>query len=398
MSRHIPVCGDDGANGASKTPSSHEELGPILWAVSWALQGVFALAHSRPDVTVISGLDSHHVSGYPSNYTPPADFSKMMSDTQYPIYLDPMAYNPLLDLHGSNPGIQSFATAIGLRDTDLFGTCMVLFLSIVAGVALISLLLWTAHAFVEYLSPNRKTRPVTYSKRHSSQMSSLHNGLPTKEGSEGSGVVGLDIEGLGVTESRAHISSPSRFRKVWFRFRPKGEAGAFHAAAMYGNLLRLILMFHLPITAFSMYQLTLSRASIVSRVFAALSFVFISVLIPAFIMWKIYKTASGKLYDATRTLLSLGTMYNVYIEGKQMFRVFPLLASLVEGVVIGAGQSSGLAQAVVLIVVELVMLVLAAFWYPWGEGASMGAPNAFLGIVRVISVVLMMLLSEQVSA
>jgi len=133
-------------------------------------------------------------------------------------------------------------------------------------------------------------------------------------------------------------------------------------------------------------------------VFAALVFAFISILIPIGILLKVYRTPSGKLYDATRTLLSLGPMYNVYVEEKQMFRVFPLAGSLITGVVVGAGQKSGLAQTLVLVLVELAMLLLPAIWYPWGEGASMGAPGAFLGVIRVASVVLVMLISPTVSS
>ena len=80
-----------------------------------------------------------------------------------------------------------------------------------------------------------------------------------------------------------------------------------------------------------------------------------------------------------------------------MFRVFPITAMLCTGIVVGAGQRSGIVQAVILVLVELVMLIIPAVWYPWGEGASMGAPSAFLGVVRVASAVMVMLLSPTVS-
>jgi hypothetical protein len=159
----------------------------------------------------------------------------------------------------------------------------------------------------------------------------------------------------------------------------------------------LILIFHLPVTVFSIYQLVLGpRASIVSRVFAALAFVFISVLIPAGVMFKIKRTPSGKLYDATRTLLALGPMYNIYLEEKQMFRAVPLGASLAMGIVVGAGQGSGLAQAIILVLLELATLIAPAVWFPWDIGASMGAPHTFIAAIRTISMVLVMLLSPQV--
>lgn len=315
---------------------------------------------------------------YPTNGTLPSGFSNLFADSSFPLYLPTNTFNPLLDLHGANVGLQSFAAMVGLRPQDLFGTCLSLFVILAGVIAVISLFFWLIHSLVEFFSAD----PKSTNKRNSYTSSPM---------ASRASLGGKEYEGV-----RAEQKERSRFRKTWYRFRPKGEAGAFHAAALYGNLLRLILIFHLPVTTFSIYQLCLHRASIVSKVFAALSFVFISIAIPASVLWKISRTPSGKLYDATRTLLALGPMYNVYVEDKQMFRVFPLSASLVTGVVVGAGQGSGLAQAIVLVLVELAMLIIPAIWYPWGEGASMGAPHTFLGIIRVTSALLVLILSPPV--
>ena len=326
-----------------------------------------------------------------------------MTNPAYPLYLDSASFNPLINLHSSSNGMQSWATAVGLREQDLFGTCLVIFLLLAAGVAILSVLLWCIHALFEYSSSER-LRSVSGPGPSRSSFGST----PSLGGKEAlrpnGGSYSNDFSRDSTLPTQAPLmpkrgAVPSRIRRTWLRFRPKGEAGAFHAAALYGNLLRLVIMFHLPITIFSTHQLVLgSRASIVSRVFAALSLAFISILIPAGVMLKISRTPSGKLYDATRTLLSLGPMYNVYVQEKQMFRAFPVIASLITGVVIGAGQGSGIVQAVILVVVELAILIIPAVWYPWGEGASMGAPCTFLGIVRVASMVLVMILSPTVSA
>ncbi|WVR07175.1 hypothetical protein IAU60_004216 [Kwoniella sp. DSM 27419] len=363
-----------------------------------------AWSHLIWNATLVQGANSasDRIDTYPTNNTTPASFSSQMNDAQYPLYLDADSYNPVLDLHSSSPGMQSFATAVGLRPQDMFGTCLVIFLVIAAAVFLMSVVVWAIHGLTEYFA-------VAGVKQHgspSAKRSSLHSSPPGSMSAKNS----YDprnptnsVDGLNTLPTRASLaqqrqpSLPSRFRRTWLRFRFKGEAGAFHAAALYGNMIRLILIFHLPITIFSIYQLTLGKeASIVSRVFAALSFAFISVIIPAFILWKISRTPSGKLYDATRTLLSLGPMYNIYVEGKHMFRGFPLAASLVMGVVVGAGQKSGIAQAIVIILVELVMLIVPGAWFPWAEGSSMGLPNAFLSMLRLISIVMVMLLSPTI--
>lgn len=331
------------------------------------------------------------VNPYPKSYNPPDNFQTQMSDARYPLYLDSGSFNPLLDLYNSKPGMESFAFVVGLRPQDLFGTCLSIFLMLAGGIIFLSLLLWIIHCVVELVvTPSKPTRPSITSPRQS---------LGPKEGFDGRRSL-WDTEAppaLPSQHSIPHHTGPAQSRKILWRFRPRGEAGAFHFSALYGNLLRLLLVFHLPVTTFSVYHLTLSTATIVSRVFAGLSLVVIAILIPAGVVFKMKRTASGKLYDATRTLLALGPMYNVYVEEKQMYRVFPLVASLITGIVVGAGQASGLAQSIVLVLVELVLLILPAIWYPWGEGASMGAPHAFLAAIRVASGVLVMILSPSVS-
>lgn len=355
-----------------------------------------------------SDADSKRVYPYPdaSNYTTPAQFADQISDPALPLYLDESAFNPLLNLYNERRGMESFAFAVGLRPQDLFGTCLVIFLIIVLAVIMISLALWAAHCLLEYSSPAANAKQQQQQQALAASRPSLGpSPMPsyaTKNTNEPRTPSLWDTPAPPSLPAQHNVPlprrGPSHARRIWWRFRPKGEAGAFHAAALYGNLLRLILIFHLPVTIFSIYQLVLgSRASIVSRVFAALAFAFISVLIPAGILFKIKRTPSGKLFDATRTLLSLGPFYNVYVEDKQMFRAIPLGASLVAGIVVGAGQRSGLAQAIILVLVELALLIAPAVWYPWDEGASMGAPHTFVAALRTISMVLVMLLSPQVS-
>ncbi|WVF71606.1 hypothetical protein IAT40_006414 [Kwoniella sp. CBS 6097] len=362
-----------------------------------------AWAHLVWNTTLVQGSNAmtDRMNPYPNNYTPSPAFASQMNDAQYPLYLDAASMNPVIDFRSAPHGMESFALAVGLRPQDLFGTCIVIFLIIAAAIILISLVVWFLHAFMEYSSMGSPKHQSSPGPKRTSLGSSPRGSLGGKEAYDPRNPSAYSDNALPTRASLAQqrqASTPSKFRRTWFRFRHKGEAGAFHAAALYGNLLRLILIFHLPVTIFSIYQLCLgSRASIISRVFAALAFAFISVLIPAFIMYKIYRAPSGKLYDATRTLLSLGPMYNIYVEGKQMFRGFSLLASLVAGVVVGAGQKSGIAQAIIIILVELAMLIVPGAWYPWAEGASMGAPNVFLSMLRLISVVLVMLLSSTIA-
>ncbi len=157
-------------------------------------------------------------------------------------------------------------------------------------------------------------------------------------------------------------------------------------------------MFHLPITAFSVYQCTIrQQSSLAVVVLAALSFALFSVILPAILLVRVGFTPTAKLYDATRTLLSLGPLYNVYRPGSQLFPALTFAASLATGIVVGAGQKSGTAQAIVLLIVEIVHGLVTMIWLPWGDGSGMAIPGFLFSVVRIISTVLLLILSPAVS-
>lgn len=81
------------------------------------------------NVTLIQGSDKSSKLFNPlaSTYDPPSDFASQLSDPTKPIYLDANAANRLASLN-ANPGIPSFAHAVGLREQDLFGTSAAIFL------------------------------------------------------------------------------------------------------------------------------------------------------------------------------------------------------------------------------------------------------------------------------
>lgn len=361
---------------------------PIVTQSAWAdlVWNVSIVSHEHPSV-------------YPSAVNPPDNWKFMLDDPKYPLYLNASAKPRLLDLDSTPDGLKSWARMVGLRPQDLFGTCLTLFLMLAAVIVAFSLLLWMIHFFTEVFGPERAQKRATRSKHvPRTSASGFHGSKSSITNKEWNQSVEFTTQPVGVPLRQAQPASvPNRWHRTRKRFMPRGEAGAFHFSALYGNLLRLIITFHFPVTTFSVYQLTLKDASIVSRVFAALAFAFISVLIPCLIMFKISRTPTGKLYDAARTLLALGTAYNVYEPEKQLYRSLPLVGSLASGIVIGAGQKSGLAQTIVLVVVELASFVTTTFWSPWGQGASMGGVVFFVSVVRIASIVMAMVMSKEVS-
>jgi hypothetical protein len=131
---------------------------------------------------------------------------------------------------------------------------------------------------------------------------------------------------------------------------------------------------------------------------AALSFAVISVLIPLHLVVKVTFTTTNKLYEETRTLLSLGPLYNHYRHGSQMFATLLFATNLVFGVTIGAGQKSGMAQAIIILVVEVISALGTSIWLPWGSGASMGLISFLFCVARIVIAVLLVILTPTVGS
>jgi hypothetical protein len=164
-----------------------------------------------------------------------------------------------------------------------------------------------------------------------------------------------------------------------------------------GNLVRLIVLFHLPITVFSAYQWTIQDfTSVASVVLAGLAFAFFSVALPVFLLYRIFRTPTAKLYDAMRTLLSLGPMYNIYAQGNQLYYGLRFLASLVTGITVGVGQDHGLAQAIVVLVVEIAFGIGTTIWHPWRAGAGMVIPGFLFAMIRILSAALLVVMAPSV--
>ena len=54
-----------------------------------------------------------------------------------------------------------------------------------------------------------------------------------------------------------------------------------------------------------------------------------------------------------------------------------LATNIVVGVVVGAAQTAGTAQAAVILLVEVADTLVTSLWLPWGDNAAMG-PLAFV--------------------
>ncbi|KAK7696206.1 hypothetical protein QCA50_000859 [Cerrena zonata] len=326
-------------------------------------------------------------------YDPPSEFADQLSDSGSPLFLDSSAPNLIFQLPSdAKQGISSFAYSVGIRPKDLFGTCMVLFLAILAGTIALSLLVWLidwifSRAVGRSYQSNvgvAGTRSPRYSTGSKDMLDSIGQIRDTEEN--------RSLNGHALFQPTARFGG-----RRWWRLH--SNFVSLHGSVLQGNLVRILILFHLPITIFSCYQFTVGRpeATLTSIILAALSFAIFSVLIPISLVVRLTLTNTTKLYDETWTLLFLGPLYNHYRHGSQLFACLLFATNLAFGITIGCGQKSGTAQAIVILVVEVMSALGTSVWLPWGQGASMGLISFLFCVARIVIAVLLVILTPIVS-
>lgn len=353
-----------------------------------------------------------------ASYSPPSNFADQLSDNTSPLYIDPAAPNTLYTLPDNVAhGLPSFAYTLGLRPQDLFPTCLILFLGILGAAIVIATGVW----FIDYIAcliggvigvsahsgPNAVARLTGARSPGFSNIKDTPD-VTTPTAEEAKSLNGHNTAGSGIFRPPSRFALPLsaggstidrgiNSHRMWWRIR--SDIGSFHGSVLHGNLVRILLLFHLPVTIFSCYQMTMSRehASLSSKALAGLSFTIFSILIPAYLVLRVTFTTTSKLYDETRTLLSLGPLYNHYRHGSQLFAGLLFATNLAFGVTIGAGQKSGTTQAIIILVVEVASALVTSIWLPWGTGASMGLISFLFCVARIVVAVLLVILTPTVS-
>jgi Transient receptor potential (TRP) ion channel len=365
-------------------------LDPLLSQTAWSMLSYSAhifsslldprLANLLPDATIAQKGNSSSTRWNPLSvptYNPPSNFADQLSDTNSPIFIDKNVPNTLFMLPPNvTTGIPAFAAAVGLHPADLFSTTLVLFLGICAAAVVFSAIVWG-------IATVMGTRSANFRSTSKDLLDSVTQNPP---------IVDENRSQNGHFVSRSPKFGPSRWR-LRTRF------SSFHGCVLQGNLVRVLVLFHFPVTIFSCYQMTMGRAhaSLVSIILAAISFCFLSVLIPAVLLVRLYITNTSKLYDETWTLLAMGPLYNHYRHGSELFACLLFATNLAFGITIGCGQQNGTVQAIVILVIEVVSALGTSFWLPWGQGASMGLISFLFCVARIVIAVLMVILAPIVS-
>jgi hypothetical protein len=313
-----------------------------------------------------------------------------MNNPSSPIFINSSSPNFLFQLPpNASFGIESFAYSVGLRPQDLFGICLSVFLAIIAATIVLSIAVWGIDWIASLLSGSfSKSTPAlngSRSPRYSSASKDMLDGIAQLQNSEEN----RSSSGHGLFRGTSRIP----YGRPWWKLR--SSFMSFHGSVLQGNLIRILMLFHLPITIFSCYQMTLGRprASLVSIILSVISFSVLSVLLPVALIIRLTFTHTTKLYDETWTLLSLGPLYNHYRHGSQLFACLLFATNIAFGVTIGCGQNSGTVQAIVILVVEVISALGTSVWLPWGHGASMGLISFLFCVARIVVAVLLVILT-----
>lgn len=379
-----------GGKQAITSPSLLRFVTPGCWDIILHLQFIVAMAMCHVEwpefaypffrqaawstllanVTIVEHAGQSH-GLLDTNATLPSDeIGSQMNNVTSPLYMNASQPSSLLNLGRGENGIETYAAAIGIQSSSFFGTCLTIWLAIIAVILVASGFAWIIDACFESYYRHKRRKEV--------------------ESGE------IVQESLTRPEKASDSSSMPLTRATNSSIRTRSWRGHFgsHGRALHGNIIRALVLFHLPITIFSTFQIAQAGTfSTVSVALAALALAFLSVIAPIYIILRLSRIPQQKLFEDTHTLLALGPVYHRFNPGSQLFYCVIFIHSLVLGIVVGAGQGSGSAQLIIIMVVEVVVALVWSLWLPWGDGSMMGPLTFLSGIIRITTSVLVFLLT-----
>ncbi|KIK67101.1 hypothetical protein GYMLUDRAFT_81706 [Collybiopsis luxurians FD-317 M1] len=197
-------------------------------------------------------------------------------------------------------------------------------------------------------------------------------------------VIAVGWASLFVTERFQRQGHPSEHRRVYWSW-------------VRAWVLRLCLIMSMPILVFAFYQWTL-KDSWLSILFAVISFLAVTGVI-CYSSFTIIRTVRhsepSTLY--THSLLgSYGPLYGQYLSTRYIFFLMVLAAVFLRAIFISFVQSAGLAQVILLLILEIALVAALLVVRPHKtRGADVF--SSFLGIVRVVCTGLMIAFVESIN-
>lgn len=180
------------------------------------------------------------------------------------------------------------------------------------------------------------------------------------------------------------------FGLYWLYRYVKGEDtvdfGAQNIYFLGGMILRIWSLFYITLITFSCYQLVMAPSSPKFVVgLSVVALLILGLLLPLILIWIISRyRPRDHLFDDLHVLLVLGPLYNTYHSPKVLFVAITLFIRLIQGIVIGAAQASGIAQIILLALLEILLLCAINIWRPYHPRTSMNGWHTFMSIVRLI--------------
>jgi hypothetical protein len=166
-----------------------------------------------------------------------------------------------------------------------------------------------------------------------------------------------------------------------------------------GMILRIWQLFYIVLVTLCCYQLVVANESPTFAVgLSAIVLILFGMIAPAALIYILSKYAPREhLYADLHPLLVLGPLYNTYNEPKFLFAGCVFLIRLLQGIVVGAVQSSGIAQITLLAVLEIGFLCMINGWRPFHARTSMNGWHTFMSIIRLIIILFLVAFIPNIS-
>ncbi|KAG2184682.1 hypothetical protein INT43_000595 [Umbelopsis isabellina] len=161
-----------------------------------------------------------------------------------------------------------------------------------------------------------------------------------------------------------------------------------------GACIRTLTLFYLPLMTLSFYQLMLpapwylllpAALMIVFPLFGLFAWI-------AFILLRI--RPPSVIFSDTTLLLRYGTLYSAFKDDTFAFFIYVLIYKALVGAMVGLFQTSGIAQVVVIIILETLYFVAHWFKVPYSDRSINNLHLAF-GVLRIIVSILNVLFVDE---
>lgn len=178
---------------------------------------------------------------------------------------------------------------------------------------------------------------------------------------------------------------------LWSKYHDdSGDSRAQNLSFLLGLVLRIYLnLFACPILTFSFFQFIVTKDG-PAYLTALAALVLAAWIISAIWVSRILLRTKPRqlLHDDLPTMLRYGTLYNTYNEQGTIFFLVEFITTFMRAITIGAIQASGLAQIILLAVIELFYFFCILIIKPFDRETSMNIITCLTSVLRFILIFL----------